>query len=153
MCDYGYIIRTPSLPADTLNRWGIEAAWQMQRWMIQGEWMGLDLDGPSAGDSESLRTGYAMVNWTVLGPARVYKDGVFTTGTPSDGIGPLDLAVRFGSADLPGAVAEDIGQDTWTIGATLAIGKHSRVQSAYIMAEDDRGRDADIWQLRLQVHY
>ncbi|MDZ4349261.1 MAG: porin [Xanthomonadaceae bacterium] len=149
----GRFARTPSLAADTLNRWGIEAAWQMARWMVQGEWMGLDLDGAGAGDGESLQTGYMMANWTVFGPARVYKDGIFTAGAPNGGIGPLDLAVRFGSADLPAPVTGDIGQDTWTFGATLAIGKYSRVQSAYIVAEDDAGRDADIWQLRLQVQY
>jgi phosphate-selective porin len=149
----GRFARTPSLAADTLNRWGVEAAWQMARWMVQGEWMGLDLDGPGTGDGERLQTGYMMANWTVFGPARVYKDGIFTAGAPNDGIGPLDLVVRFGSADLPAPVTGDIGQDTWTFGATLAIGKHSRVQSAYIVAEDDAGRDADIWQLRLQVQY
>ncbi len=156
----GRFDRSPSLAADEIDRWGLEIGWQRGPITVQGEWMGLRLDGPGT-DPRTLTSGYAMVNWTVIGTGRGYTNGLFTTGEASGTVGPLDLSLRYGSVDLPGPRTgaspelddDALGQNTWTLGATLALGPWVRLQSAFTLAEDERGRNADIWQLRMQLQY
>ncbi len=143
-----------ALAADRLDRWGLEAAWQRGRWMAQGEWLGLRLDGDAPGEVErDLRTGYLMLHWTPFGPPRRYTEGVFSSTSGEGPIGPLEIALRFGSAELPLTTGDDAEQRTWSLGAVLWLSRRVRIQTAYVHGRSDEGRKADIWQTRVQVQY
>lgn len=151
--DGGSWLSTGNLPLDRQTRYGLEGAWQRDRLLIQGEWMGSRFDAPGTGH-RSGDGGYLAAAWTVHGAPRAYKDGLF--GTPSQGdslVGAVELVARYSWIDLPLAGGGGIGQDAWTVGVNAQAGKYWRLMLDYTAADADDGRDADALTFRTQFAF
>ncbi|MBB5015623.1 OprO/OprP family phosphate-selective porin [Rehaibacterium terrae] len=149
----GSWLSTGNLPLDRQTRYGLEAGWQHDRLLLQGEWLGSRFDAPG-GNHSSGDGGYLAAAWTLRGAPRVYKDGLF--GTPEPGqslLGAVELVARYSRLDLPLAGGGRTGQDAWTLGLNAQIGKYWRAMLDYTAAEDRSGRDATGWTLRAQFAF
>ena len=141
-----------SLAADTLQRGGLELAWQRGPLLLQSEWLGHRIDGP--GDDHGAQGAYLLAAWTVHGAPRQYSDGLFKEAAPVRGLGAVELVARVATLELPLPDGRHARMDTWTLGANAQIGEHLRLGLAVGDARrDSDGLHAGGWILRTQIAF
>jgi phosphate-selective porin OprO/OprP len=136
---------------DDFRRSGVEFGYQRGRLSGFGEWFHTEFDGDQ---SRSARGGTLQASWTVAGKPRAYDpgSGLFNGPKPGDGLGQLELALRYNRADLPRAAGGEVGQRGVSVGANLLYGKYLRLMLDRHLPErrlDDA--DAELWTFRVAV--
>lgn len=141
------------LGADHLLRTGLEAGYQVGGLVLSGEWFRASFD--AAGGHRSARGGYLQAAWTVHGPGRSYdpSSGLFVGPKGSDGLGQVELAVRYGSARIPRTGGGEAGQRGFSLGANLQYGKHLRFMLDRHLPEQRDGVDAALWSFRIALGF
>jgi phosphate-selective porin OprO/OprP len=110
--DQNRLIDTGSIPANGADTYGIELAANWQNFMVQAEYMRIDVDqdqptGPSP--TLTFQGGYIEGSWVITGESRVYNTAAAAYARPSPaepfnlesgGWGAWELAMRYSVADL-----------------------------------------------------
>jgi phosphate-selective porin OprO/OprP len=141
---------------------GLEFAWRAESLLLQSEYFRADIQRADHRDP-TFAGYYVQLSWALTGERRGYSTrwGVFGGVEPArslfdGGPGAIELALRYGEADLRDAGIEG---DT---GVALAGGlnwyptDNLRASVNYVrITEDeiDRRNREDLWQARLQFHF
>lgn len=137
---------------DGLDRGGVEAAWQRGDWLVQGEWLYASYD--LARSDRSMRGGYVQGSWVVAGAPRPYKDGIFGLPKAVDGLGQVELALRYSQIAVPVASGGEREQSGWSVGANLQYGPYLRLMlDRHEVERDFAAPDAALWTLRAAVAF
>jgi phosphate-selective porin len=134
---------------DDMTRSGLEAGWQRGDLAIFGEWARIELDG--SGPSRSGQGGMLQASWTVHGEPRRYApgSGLFTGPKGVEGLGQVELALRYNRFSLPHANGGDIGQRGPSLGLNLQYGPYLRLMLDRHLPQRQRdAADAQLWVLR-----
>lgn len=141
--------------ADNLRRVGVEAGYQNGRFMASGEWFHASADSLSQG-RRSARGGYLQAAWAVHGAPRAYDSGsgLFVGPKATDGLGQIELALRYSDATLPRVAGGEDGQSGFSAGANLQYTKHLRFMlDRHLPERDSDGADVALWTLRVAVGF
>lgn len=141
--------------ADNLRRTGIEAGYQQGNFVTSGEWFHASADSDSQG-RRSARGGYVQAAWTVHGAPRKYDPaaGLFVGPKGTEGLGQIELALRYSHANLPRVAGGEDGQSGFSAGANLQYGKHLRFMlNRHQPERSSDGADAELWTFRVAVGF
>ncbi len=166
------------IPVEKSELMNLELAAVWGSFSFQGEYFNSDLEwhnpaGTITRDDPSFDGYYTYVSWWVTGEQRPYDkgSGVFGRVSPDknfgDGLGALELALRYSSVDLTDKAAGVFGgeMNNATLGANWHLTPNARVMLNYIKSEVDNSgaylstlglRDAgsaDILEMRFQIDF
>jgi phosphate-selective porin OprO/OprP len=107
--DFNRLIDTGFIPADTANTWGFELAANWRNFLIQGEYIVIEVD-PTVGRDLNFWGWYVEGSWVLSGESRPYIASSATYGRPTPahafnlspgaGWGAWELAGRYSVTDL-----------------------------------------------------
>lgn len=161
--------------ADAVARFGLEAAYELNPFRLEGEYVLTTVSGGGTRD-RSFQAGYVEASWVINGHARSYslvsryasEYAVFKGLEVGDGqrvshggVGVFELAARFSAIDLQsGAVRGGVQRDA-TVGLNWYPDNNIRFMADYIRAHAEpsamsvtgRTVDSDIFIGRLQVYW
>lgn len=157
------LVTTGTFPADSLYRYGLEAAAVHNNLSLQGEYIGLEVQR-TGGLSDVGFNGYYMeASWFLTGETPNYsgKDGVFKVVKPNrlvgqGGIGAWQMALRFSHLDLNDGPISGGSEDNLTFGLNWYPVPNLRFMANYINVLSVKGGptsadEPDIFALRGQV--
>lgn len=149
------LVDSGSLPGDSIDRIGLEGAWQRGSWLTQAEWLeaGVELDG---GGDYRARGGYIQTAWVVTGESHPYKAGGFGNPKPSRAAGALELGLRYSDLDLDDSASAGGRQRDWTVGANWYLTKFFKFQANYIHVDSDRrgvSLSPEVFEVRAQLAF
>jgi phosphate-selective porin OprO/OprP len=120
---------------DDIGTVGLEAAWVMGPWSLQGEWMQQSINRKESGLPEPDFTGwYAYGSWFITGQSRVLKHGAFGRTKASNA---WEVAVRYSTIDLDEDGVQGGEEDNWTIGLNYYVNPYLRFMLNYVHADAD----------------
>ncbi len=140
---------------DRIDRGGLEAGWLRGPLLVQGEYLALRADRPTARDFHS-HGGYVSAAWLLTGETHGYKASGFSNPDPARPWGAFELALRYSSLDLDDGDVAGGREHDWTLGLNWYLGSHFKLQANYIRASSDRGNlqvDPRIVALRAMVAF
>ncbi|MBI1262221.1 MAG: hypothetical protein GC184_10900 [Rhizobiales bacterium] len=131
---------------DKAYTYGPEAAFATGPFRVQGEYYVYELDR-TANPDPSFNAWYAQASWIVTGEAYKYdiKKAAFKGVSPANpfvaggGIGAVELAVRYSSADLTDGTVVGGEQDIWTGGINWYPNKNVRFMLEYLNVDVNQG--------------
>ncbi|HWL67632.1 MAG TPA: porin [Geminicoccus sp.] len=161
--------------AQSLTRFGLEAAWQRGPVRVQGEYVFTQVERDGGQGDPDFQGGYVMLAWVINGPGRPYGTELPSYGgelgrfegveldeaqrVTRGGYGVFELAGRLSGIDLDDKDVAGGRQGDLTLGLNWYPDENVRVMANYVRAEVDdapeTGGDehADIFQMRLQVAF
>jgi phosphate-selective porin OprO and OprP len=116
--DQNRLIDTGVLAADGATHYGVEFAANWRNFLLQGEYIRVDVDQPGILPELGFSGGYVEGSWVITGEPRRYNanSAAFARPRPaapfslSGGIGAWELAVRYSVADLDAEVRRGVAQ-------------------------------------------
>lgn len=155
---------TGNLDADSENRIGAEVAVVYGPASLQAEYLTALVNTPDGSDP-SFGGFYVQGSWFLTGETRAYKasGGTFARVSPKknlgDGLGALELAVRYSRLDLNDENVTGGEEDNITAGVNWHLNPNVRVMLNYVHAEvedvaaGDPEGDLDGVMLRFQIDF
>jgi phosphate-selective porin OprO/OprP len=141
---------------------GLEAAYNMGPFCIQGEWAQASIDVEDADDGD-FDAFYLQASYWLTGDSNGYSSGKNAFDRPKikknygdgDGVGGWQLAVRYDTIDLEdGDFAEDESFDTWTFGVNWWMNPNTRISMNVVHVDPDRvSEEVDALLMRFQVDF
>ena len=130
---------------DDINTYGLESAWVLGPWSIQGEWLQQSISRKdSALDEPDLSGWYLYGSWFLTGETRAYKNGLFGRTKARNA---WEFAVRYSKLDLEDSGIQGGEEENWTFGVNYYVNPYLRFQLNYVAASADdasaRYTDAD----------
>lgn len=158
-------VDTGAIPADAAYTAALEAAFVWGPFSLQGEYMHKMVD--TIGMSDLDFGGYTVTaGYYLTGETRKYKksSGAFERVIPKnnfsltgEGLGALQIALRYSSIDLNDSVVTGGEMDTITAGLNWHLNPNTRAMLNYIYADVDTGTGTDFGahtvQGRLQIDF
>ena len=157
--------------ADRIRTVGLEGAWVHGPFKLQGEYMTSTIGREAHADFKS-DSWYVSGVWTVTGETWGYKNGVITTGLPSEPArGMWQVAARYDHADLndgdftaPSTVTGVLGgkESNWTLGVNWSWRSNFKFAANYVKVSSERYNatshafvqdDPSIVEFRAQVYW
>jgi phosphate-selective porin OprO and OprP len=141
--DFNRLIDTGFIPAKTADTWGFEAAANWRNFLIEGEYIRIDVD-PTVGPDLSFSGWYVEGSWVLTGERRPYIASSATYGrpmpahpfrfSPDGGWGAWELAGRYSFTDLNSGVVYGGKQAVTTAGLSWYPNDHIRfiLQGSYV---------------------
>jgi phosphate-selective porin OprO/OprP len=154
-----YLVDTGTLKADGVDIVGLESAWVVGPFSLQGEYMSVGVDRP-VGGSLRFQGYYVYAGVFLTGEHRAYKkaSGAFDRTKPrrnfrEGGFGAWELVVRYSGLDLTdGDVQGGVLQD-WTVGLNWYLNDHTRWMLNYVHARRKDVGTANYFMTRFQVDF
>jgi phosphate-selective porin OprO/OprP len=126
------------------SAWGLEAAFAMGPFSVQGEYIQRDLEGDAAGVEDIEATGYyAQLAYTLTGEARGYKLGKFDGIKPENKqIGAWEVFYRYDNIsvedDTVGIVGtDDVEGKVHNLGVNWYANENVKLSGVYVKASVD----------------
>jgi len=120
---------------DDINTVGLETAWVMGPWSVQGEWMQQSVNRKESGLPEPDLSGwYLYGSWFITGQTRSYKHGEFSRTKASNA---WEVAVRYSTMDLDDDGVQGGEEENWTIGVNYYVNPYLRFMLNYVHADAD----------------
>lgn len=155
---------------DDTKMWGIDGAFVMGPLHAQAEYVTQDWD--TAGGSADLDAWAVQCGYFLTGETRNYSGSKANWDRTSptsnwgaeegDGLGALEAAVRYDTADLNDGPLQGGEIDQWTFGLNWYLNPNTRIMWNYSMVDvsnlatgtrfDGKG-DIDIFQMRFQIDF
>jgi len=143
--------------ADTSMLWEVEAAIVSGPFYVHGEYMTMNVDGPT--DDPTFDSVFVNTGWFLTGETRPYRtsSGTFTRISPNSpvsegGHGAWEVAARYDHSDLNEVAAGEL--TTWSLGLNWYVDKRFRIMANIVDGERSLtgGNDisADGAQIRMQ---
>jgi len=124
---------------DDVITYGLEGAWVMGPFSVQGEWMQQSVNRKDSALDEPDFSGYYVYgSWFITGESRAYKGGKFARTKASNA---WEVALRYSSIDLEDG---DIGggeEENWTVGLNYYVNPYLRFMLNYVAASADDASD------------
>lgn len=139
-------------------KYGVELAGIYGPFSLQGEYMGSNVKRRTGMPSVDLSGFYVMGSWFLTGESRRYSGGAFSSVTPNNDMGAIELAARYSTLDLNDTGVVSGGEmENITLGANWYINRNVRMMFNYVRVNADalgpRSDDPNIFQLRLQATF
>lgn len=144
---------------------GLEGAVVHKNWSVQGEWANVHIERVLDAEDD-VRVWYVFASWFPTGESRRYQadEGQFgrvkvKRPVTQGGLGAVELAVRYDSADLSDVGTPAAGEYSgWTFGANWYLHPYMRVMANYTTSKNElRAPFADVdvktFQLRAQFDW
>lgn len=131
---------------DRIATVGLESFFVHGPWKVQGEWMKSETERYSSPSDFEGSAGYISGVWNITGESWGYKNGVPTTGLPSDPAkGMWQLGLRYDTIDLDDGTlvppsTSPVGvlggqMDAWTFGVNWYWRSNFKLMLNYVMAD------------------
>jgi len=160
-----YVVDTKSMPADSINLYGMEALLTIQSLSLQSEWIMSSVDRLPGEDGIEVEdtdftSYYFMASYFLTGEFRPYlkSSGYFGRVTPNQnatgknwGSGAWEIAARYDVIDLSDADIEGGELETYTLGLNWYLNPHMRIMWNYVAADVKDTGNADIFEMRFQI--
>ena len=154
MADTGFF------PASRDLRIGAEAAFVLNSFSVQSEFIWASADGRFGLGNPSFPAFYVMASYILTGEHRNYRErvGAFGTVDPankvlSGGWGAWELATRFSYLDLNSGMIRGGVLTDWTLGLNWYLNHHVKVMANYIAAHPRNLGWSHSFLLRLQLTF
>ncbi len=149
------------ISTDNVGILGLETAWVNGPFSLQGEYMKAMADGKGAQQDVDFDGWYVQGSYWLTGENRNYSRGSGTFGyvNPIDnfgkdgGLGAWELAARYSELDLNDKNIEGGKLENITVGLNWHLNPNARVMWNYVNADRKQIGKADIYMMRLQVHF
>ena len=156
-----YLVDTHSIVSDGANMFGLEGAYQLGRFSLQGEYIGVNVS--SVEDKDFNFNAYYVYGSFFLTPDhRGYSksSGAFGGVKPSSpftvkdgGIGAWEIALRYSQLDLDdaevtGGILKDI-----TFGINWYVNNNARMMWNIVHADKEDVGTTTLFQMRYQIHF
>jgi phosphate-selective porin OprO/OprP len=138
---------TATIPAETIDLVGLEAAWTSGSLTVTGEYTMAMIDGDAGSASDPDLAGYYLqAAYLLTGESRGYRkaQGCFDAVKPAqnafgekDGMGAVELAARISSIDLVDDGTDGGELDDITLGVNWYLSSNTRLMVDYTMADLD----------------
>jgi phosphate-selective porin OprO/OprP len=120
---------------DDINTYGLEAAWVLGPWSVQGEWLQQSINRQESDLPEPDLSGwYLYGSWFITGETRSYKNGLFGRTKASNA---WEIAVRYSKLDLQDDGIQGGEEENWTFGVNYYVTPYLRFQLNYVAASAD----------------
>ncbi len=120
---------------DDIVTYGVEGAWVLGPWSVQGEWLQQSINREDGDlDEPDLSGWYAYTSWFLTGETRAYKNGMFARTKATDA---WEIAVRYSTLDLEDGDIQGGEETNWTFGVNYYVNPYLRFQLNYVMADAD----------------
>jgi phosphate-selective porin OprO/OprP len=120
---------------DDIVTYGVEGAWVLGPWSVQGEWLQQSINREDGDlDEPDLSGWYAYASWFITGETRSYKNGMFGRTKAANA---WEIAVRYSTLDLEDSGIEGGKEENWTFGLNYYVNPYLRFQLNYVMADAD----------------
>ncbi len=139
-----------------IRRSGVEALWIHGPLSLQGEYMRQTTERGSGLADYSADGYYLFGSWLVTGGTRGYSAGNVSNPAQADGLGALELLLRYSSIDLDHDGIAGGRQNNWTIGANWYPLTHVKLQANYVHVDATRGparAEPHVLELRAQFSF
>ncbi|MNO95240.1 Porin O precursor [compost metagenome] len=140
---------TPAGAYDTDQAWGLEAAWAMGPFSVQGEYIKRDTQADDDAFSDIKSEGYyGQLAYTLTGEARGYKLGKFDSIKPQNKqIGAWELFYRYdhlSTDDDNGAFADigDVEAKVHNVGVNWYANESIKLSGVYVKTKVDNAENA-----------
>ena len=140
---------TPAGAYDTDKAWGLEAAYALGPFSVQGEYIKRDVQADDSAFSDIKAKGYyGQVAYTITGEARGYKLGKFDSIKPSNKqIGAWEVFYRYDHLsvdDNNGAFADigDVEAKVHNLGVNWYANESIKLSGVYVKAKTDNAQNA-----------
>ncbi len=159
---------TASVPAETIDLMGFEAAWVSGPLSLTGEYSMASIDAPSGATNDPDFSGYyAQIGYFLTGESRGYRkaQGCFDALKPLEnafgeggGHGAWELAARISNLDLTDDGITNGELNDLTFGVNWYLNPNTRLMVDYILADLDPAGggnegDTDILAFRAQFNF
>ena len=150
---------------ENLVKYGLEGAWVMGPFSMQGEYINVAVNREAGNESPDFDGWYVSGSWFLTGESRDYKisKGTFGQVDPNGDLGAVELVARYSTLDLNASGITGGEQNTVTLGVNWYINDKVRLSANYNMIDGDNDAnddgdvtgndDPEILQLRLQVAF
>lgn len=159
-------VTTGGVPTETVDLFGLEAAWVRGPFSVAGEYTQASLDGDTGTTSDPDFAGYyVQASYFITGECRGYKkaQGVFDGLKPDEnafggGVGAWEVAARMSSLDLQDDGTDGGELEDLTFGVNWYLNPNTRLMIDYILADLDPAAGApdgttNILAFRWQFNY
>ncbi|WPP47763.1 OprO/OprP family phosphate-selective porin [Pseudomonas sp. AN-1] len=126
------------------SAWGLEAAFAMGPFSVQGEYIQRDLEGDAAGVQDIEATGYyAQLAYTLTGEAREYKLGKFDKIKPENKqVGAWEVFYRYDNISVEDdngvfAAIDDVEGKVHNLGVNWYANEAVKLSGVYVKAKTD----------------
>ena len=120
---------------DDISTYGLEAAWVLGPWSVQGEWLQQSVSRKESSlDEPDLSGWYLYGSWFITGETRAYKSGMFGRTKATNA---WEIAVRYSTLDLEDSGIRGGEEENWTFGVNYYVTPYMRFQLNYVMADAD----------------
>ena len=125
-------VDTGDFPADHVDQFGVELAWQRGPLLFVAEHMEARASAPEVGNPD-FSGGYLMLSWMLTGESRPYlrPAGSFGPVTPASDHGAFELVTRYSRIDLVDAAIDGGKLDKWHYGINWWISRQWKVGLSY----------------------
>jgi phosphate-selective porin OprO and OprP len=138
--------------ADRINRFGLEAGYQMGPLLLQGEYLTASVDRSGGLDSFDFDGYYAQASYVVGGSQRSYRGGAFR----NPAVGSWELGLRYSNINLNDGDVQGGEQNNVTLGLNWYAARNVRFMWNYIMADAEVNgvsEKPNIFLFRTQVSF
>jgi phosphate-selective porin OprO/OprP len=142
--------------SDHIDRMGLEAGWRKGSWLLQGEYLNVNVSRQAGLPDFSGGGFYVFGSYLITGEKHPYKNGAFGNPVPSRNGGALEVALRYSQLDLNDGPIHGGRQHDWTLGLNYYLTSHFKLQANYVRAFSDRGTvslDPHVFELRAQLSF
>ena len=120
---------------DDINTYGLEGAWVLGPWSVQGEWLQQNINRKDGSlDEPDLSGWYLYGSWFITGETRAYKNGLFGRTKARNA---WEVALRYSKLDLEDGGIEGGEEENWTLGVNYYVSPYLRFQVNYVAASAD----------------
>ena len=130
------IVESANLPVDNMTNYGIEAAWQHNSLLVQGEYFSQDISvKENTGTLDADFSGYyVQASYILTGEQHRYKKGRFVNLNPQGKYGAFEFVARYSELDAKDNNRGHIANNT-TLGINYYLNKETRIMFNYIHGE------------------
>ena len=141
------------LPAgsyDDDSAWGVEAAWAMGPFSVQGEYIKREMEADAAAFDDIEAEGYyAQLAYTLTGEARGYKLGKFDAVKPENKqIGAWEVFYRYDNLSVEDDsvgidASDDVEAKVHNLGVNWYVNEAVKLSGVYVKADVDNQENAN----------
>lgn len=141
---------------DNTTKLGLEAAYTLNRWSVQGEYIRKSISRKNASDP-SFDGYYAYISYFLTNDTRAYtnSEGIFGTVAPAADTGAWEIAARFSDLDLNDGTISGGQADAITLAVNYYMTRDLRFQANYVFTDSKGGTvlgdDPNGLQLRVRL--